>query len=179
VRHQRRDALHKLTAALAKEHGTVVVERLNLPGMLRNRRLARALADSGIGEIRRQLNYKTAWYGGRMVTAHPFYPSSKTCSRCCWVKAKLSLGERRFVCERCGVILDRDHNAALNLARLAEPVAGSAPETLNARGGEQKTGASASAAAIEAGTEQPARPVAVSEPTGLTGGRLLAGHDAH
>ncbi len=173
VRNQRCDALHKLTTALTKEHGTVVVERLHVAGMLRNRRLARALADTGMAEIRRQLTYKVTWYGSRLVEAGPFYPSSKTCSQCGWVKAKLSLGERRFVCESCGVILDRDFNAALNLARLAEQVAGSAPETQNARGGECKTGASAPAAACEAGTELPALSASVSEPTGLTGGRVL------
>jgi putative transposase len=65
----RRDALHKLTTTLATEHGTVVVEQLNVAGMLRNRRLARAIADSGLGEVRRLLAYKTVWYGSRLVTA--------------------------------------------------------------------------------------------------------------
>jgi putative transposase len=162
-----------LTTALVKEHGTIVVERLNLAGMIRNRRMARALSDAAMGEIRNQLTYKTAWYGSRLVTADPFYPSSKTCSRCGWVKAKLSLGDRRFVCERCHVNLDRDDNAARNLARLAEPVTGSAPGTLTARGGERRTGASALAAAREKGTEPPARPASVSEPTGRTGGRIM------
>ena len=155
VRHQRTDALHKLTTALAKEYGTIVVERLHLAGISRNRRLARALADSGIGQIRRQLTYKAPWYGSRVVVAHHLFPSSKTCSRCGWVKAMLSLGERTFRCSRCGLVLDRDYNAALNLARLAEPVGCSARQTVNARGGERKTEASAAAAACEAGTELP------------------------
>src|SRR5829696_7392605 len=73
----RRDAIHKLTAALATGHGTVVVEQLNVAGMVRNRRLARALSDSGLAELRRQLSYKTAWYGSRLVVADRFYPSSK------------------------------------------------------------------------------------------------------
>jgi putative transposase len=155
VRNQRSDRLHKLTSALAKEYGTVVVEDLRLAGIQRNKRLSRALADTGMAQIRRQLSYKTSWCGGRLVTADRFYPSSKTCSQCGWVKAKLSLGERTFACASCGLILDRDHNAALNLARLVEPVAGSAPETLTARRGERKTEACASAAAYEAGTELP------------------------
>ena len=155
VRNQRSDRLHKLTSALAKEYGTVVVEHLRLAGIQRNKRLSRALADTGMAQIRRQLSYKTRWNGGRLVTADPFYASSKTCSQCGRVKAKLSLGERTFTCECCGLILDRDLNAALNLARLFEPVAGSAPETLTARGGERKTEACASAAAYEAGTELP------------------------
>jgi len=82
----RRDALHKLTTTLATEHGIVVVEQLNVAGMLRNRRLARAVADSGFGEVRRLLGYKTVWYGSRLVVADPFYPSSKLCSACGWVK---------------------------------------------------------------------------------------------
>jgi putative transposase len=137
----RRDTIHKLTTALATEHGTVVVEQLNLAGMMRNRSLARALSDSGIAEIRRQLSYKTTWYGSRMVVADPFYPSSKTCSACGWVKAKLTLAERMFRCEACGLSIDRDQNAASNLAALVEVtdertaeavVAGSRPETENA-----------------------------------------------
>jgi putative transposase len=87
----RRDALHHLTSALATTYETVVVERLNVAGMLKNRRLARQLADAGFGELRRQLGYKTAWAGGTLVLADTFFPSSKTCSGCGHVKAKLPL----------------------------------------------------------------------------------------
>jgi putative transposase len=135
----RRDALHKLTTTLATKHGTVVVEQLNLAGMLRNRRLARALADSGLGEVRRLLGYKTVWYGSRLVVADPFYPSSKICSACGWVKAKLTLAERTFHCEACGLVLDRDLNAARNLAKLVQHVARSGRETQTARGADRKT----------------------------------------
>jgi putative transposase len=128
----RHDALHKLTTALATEHGTVVVEQLNVAGMLRNRRLARAVADAGLGEVRRLLDYKTIWYGSRLVAADPFFPSSKTCSACGWAKAKLTLTERTFRCEACGLILDRDVNAARNLAKLVQHVARSGRETRNA-----------------------------------------------
>jgi putative transposase len=69
--------MHKLTTSLATEHGIVVVEQLNMAGMLRNRRLARALADAGLAELRRQLGYKTTWYGSRLVVADRFFPSSK------------------------------------------------------------------------------------------------------
>jgi putative transposase len=119
----RRDALHKLTTTLATQHGTIVVEQLNLAGMARNRHLARALADAGLAELRRQLTYKTTWYGSRLVVADRFYPSSKTCSACGWVKAKLTLAERTFTCEACGLRLDRDLNAARGLATLAQYVA--------------------------------------------------------
>jgi IS605 OrfB family transposase len=135
----RRDALHKLTTRLATEYGTVVVEQLNLAGMVRNRRLARSLSDSGLAELRRQLTYKTTWYGSQLLVADRFYPSSKTCSACGWVKAKLTLAERSFACEACGLRLDRDLNAARNLAKLAQDVAQSGWETQNARGADRKT----------------------------------------
>jgi putative transposase len=136
----RRDALHKLATSLATEHGTVVVEHLNIAGLRRNHRLARALDDSGMGQLRRLLTYKTRWYGSRLVVADRFYPSSKTCSTCGWVKAKLNLSERTFNCEPCGLSLDRDLNAARNLARLAQHVAQSGWETRNARGVDVRPG---------------------------------------
>jgi putative transposase len=134
----RRDALHKLTTSLATQHGTVVVEQLNVAGMVRNRRLARAISDTGMALLRRQLAYKSTWYGSRLVVADRFYPSSKTCSGCGWVKAKLPLAERTFCCEACGLQMDRDLNAARNLAKLTEFVAQSGWETPNARGADRK-----------------------------------------
>jgi putative transposase len=125
----RRDALHKLTTSLATQHGTVVIEQLNVAGLLRNRRLARAIADTGMAELRRLLGYKAIWYGTRLVVADQFYPSSKTCSGCGWVKAKLTLAERTFSCEACGLRIDRDLNAARNLAKLVQSVAQSGWET--------------------------------------------------
>jgi IS605 OrfB family transposase len=139
VANLRRDGLHKLTSRLAREHGTVVVEDLNVAGMLRNRGLARHIADAGFAEIRRQLIYKTEWNGGRLVTADRWYPSSKTCSGCGAVKAKLALSDREYTCEACGLIIDRDHNASLNLAALAAEFdpAGSGPAA--GRGADRKT----------------------------------------
>lgn len=124
----RRDAWHKLTTRLAKTFGTVVVETLHVEGLKRNRRLARALADAALGNLRQQLRYKCSWSGSVLITADSFYPSSKRCSRCGAVKATLPLWERTFRCDSCGFILDRDENAARNLAALAA-VAGSGPET--------------------------------------------------
>lgn len=152
----RRDAIHKLTTALAKGHGIVVVEQLNVAGMVRNRRLARALSDSSLAELRRQLTYKTTWYGSRLVVVDRFYPSSKTCSACGWVKAKLTLGERTFVCETCGQVIDRDLNAARNLAKQVDHVARSGRETRNARGVDVRPGpAGLTMSKREAGTESP------------------------
>jgi putative transposase len=136
VAHQRRDGLHKLTTRLAKSHEVAVVEDLHVAGMVRNRRLARAVADTGMAEIRRQLTYKTTWYGSRLVVADRWYPSSKTCSGCGWRNPSLTLSDRTFTCQSCGLVADRDHNAAVNLSHL---VAASTSETENARGADRKT----------------------------------------
>jgi putative transposase len=130
VQRVREDALHKATTALARRYETVVVEDLNVAGMTRNRRLARAVCDQGFGQARRMLAYKTQWNGGTLIVADRFYPSSKTCSACGTVKAKLSLAERTFRCERCGYTADRDANAARNLLKLAA----SGAESINASG---------------------------------------------
>ncbi|MDQ2760605.1 MAG: transposase, partial [Actinomycetota bacterium] len=86
-----------------------------------------------LAEIRRQLAYKTAWHDGTLIGAPTFYPSSKTCSNCQAVKAKLPLAERTYRCEHCGLVLDRDLNAALNLKALTQHVAPSGGETINAQ----------------------------------------------
>ncbi|WP_327094386.1 IS607 family element RNA-guided endonuclease TnpB [Nocardia vinacea] len=136
VTHLRRDGLHKLTTRLAAEYGTVVVEDLNVTGMVGNRRLARFISDAGFATIRRLLDYKTRWNGGHLLIADRWYPSSKTCSSCQTVKPKLSLAERTFTCDVCGLSLDRDLNAALNLEQY---VARSGRETVNGRGADRKT----------------------------------------
>lgn len=120
VANLRKDAIHKLTTGLAAMYGTVVVEDLNVAGMLGNRRLARHISDAGFGEIRRQLDYKTAWGGGRLTVADRWFPSSKTCSACGTVRPKLSLGTRVFTCVRCGLVIDRDLNASLNLRQYVD-----------------------------------------------------------
>ncbi|MGW5480798.1 IS607 family element RNA-guided endonuclease TnpB [Streptomyces sp. NPDC004008] len=148
VANLRADALHKLTTAVAAEYGTVVVEDLNVAGMLRNRRLARRIADAGFGEIRHQLTYKTSQrHGTRTITADRWYPSSKTCSGCGGVKAKLPLHVRTYHCDACGLVIDRDDNAARNLVALAAAsttgtgVAGDRDTTQvsKPRGADQKT----------------------------------------
>jgi putative transposase len=118
---------------LADTYGTIVMERLHLVGLMKNRRLARRLADASLGTLRRQLAYKTIWTGSALIEAGRFFPSSKICSGCGHVKAKLPLSERGYRCDCCGMVLDRDVNAARNLAMLVAPsangVAGSGPET--------------------------------------------------
>jgi putative transposase len=115
----RADTLHKATSQLASRYETVVAEDLNVAGMFRNRRLARAIADQGFGQAWRMLGYKTTWHGGTLLTAGRWYPSSKMCSGCGAVKAKLPLSQRTYRCEACGLVLDRDINAARNLLKLA------------------------------------------------------------
>jgi putative transposase len=119
VTHIRKDATHKLTTHLVKHHALVAIEDLHVSGMLKNHKLAQAVADSNFGEIRRQLTYKAELYGTCLVVIDRFYPSSKTCSSCGYVKPVLALQERTYVCEDCGMVLDRDHNAAFNLLRQA------------------------------------------------------------
>lgn len=122
VANARTDGLHQLSTRLVAEFDTIVIENLNVSGMMRNRRLARRIADVGMTELRRQLGYKTTWYGRELVVADRWFPSSKTCNDCGAVKTKLRLSERTFVCGQCGVVLDRDANAARNLAALAGDV---------------------------------------------------------
>lgn len=119
VAHLRADAPHKLTTTITSEYGTVVVEDLNVAGMLRDRRLARKTADAGFGEIRRQITYKTRWNGCRTVVASRWYPSSKTCSDRGAVKAKPPPHVRVLDRDCCPLVMDRDENAARNPAALA------------------------------------------------------------
>ena len=113
----RQDTLHKLTAALARDYGHVVIEDLNVKGMLRNRKLARAIADVGLHELRRQLAYKAEVEKTAVTVADRWYPSSKTCSGCGAAKTTLSLSVREYACPACGLVKDRDWNAACNLER--------------------------------------------------------------
>ena len=131
VANQRRNTLHQVTTALAKTKSVIVIEDLNVSGMLKNHHLAQSIADVGFYEFKRQLVYKAQWYGSRVILADRWEPSSQTCSGCSWMAKDLTLADRTFHCEQCGLVLDRDLNAAINLAKLA----GSLPDSLNACGG--------------------------------------------
>ena len=122
----RKDALHKATSALVartkpdeQRPAVIVLEDLNIGGMLKNRKLSRAVADVGMYEFRRQIEYKAAFAGVQVKVVSRWYPSSKTCSGCGWIHEDLTLADRVFCCQQCGVVLDRDENAALNLAASA------------------------------------------------------------
>jgi putative transposase len=134
VAHQRADTVHQLTTRLAKTKSVSVIADLNVAGMLTNHHLAQAIADVGFYEFKRQLLYKAAWYGARVVVADRWYPSSKTCSGCGWVDEDQRLSDRTFRCRNpqgaCGLVLERDLNAAINLCKLA----GSSSDRQNACG---------------------------------------------
>lgn len=138
----RDDVLHKATTELAKRFETVVLEDLNVAGMkrkggARKKGLNRVIGEASLSKIRQMLEYKTLWNGGQVVTVDRFYPSSKTCSGCGSVKAKLLLSERTYCCEGCGIIVDRDLNTSINLAKAgralvsARGVAGKTKDSLS------------------------------------------------
>jgi putative transposase len=115
----RKDTLHKMTTTLAKTKRVVGIEDLNVSGMMKNRCLARSIADLGLFELRRQLSYKGMWYSCKIVPVDRFFPSSKTCSVCGEIKEDLTLADREWDCVGCGVHHDRDHNASVNLENVA------------------------------------------------------------
>jgi len=133
IKNLRRDFRHKLTTWMAKNFSVIVMEDLNVRGMMKNHHLARHITDVGWGDFRRALEYKAKWYGSRIHFADRFFPSSKMCSRCGAIKESLELKDRQLVCENCGYVIDRDLNAAINLRNL---VAANQAETLNACGEE-------------------------------------------
>ena len=157
VANQRGDAIHKATTWLTQTYSEISIEDLNVAGMVKNHHLAKAIMDASFGEFRRQLEYKTARTGARLHVVDRWFASSKTCSNCGRVKAKLSLSERVFHCDGCGLVIDRDLNAAINIK-----VAGSAPETVNAhRGAVSRSGQPGRATQVPVKCEPSVRPGAV------------------
>ncbi|WP_312875105.1 RNA-guided endonuclease TnpB family protein [Allocatelliglobosispora scoriae] len=120
VRTVRQRFLHHVSNQLVKTHDRLALETLNITGMLRTHRLAAAIADAAWAELARQVTYKQAWHGGRVVLVDRWYPSTKTCSACRTITPAMPLGQRVSTCGTCGYRADRDHNAAVNLAVWAE-----------------------------------------------------------
>ena len=123
----RNDNHHKATTAIAKSFGRVVVETVNVSGMMRNRKLARAIADAGMSGFLTKLEYKCVWYGAEFVKADRWFPSSKLCAHCGWKNDDLTLSDREWWCGGCGALNERDYNAAVNLENwpgLSFPVSG-------------------------------------------------------
>ena len=109
---------HQTTNTIVKtKPSRVVMETLNIKGMMKNRHLSKAISKQCLYEFKRQLQYKCEFNGIEFIEADKWYPSSKTCSECGHIKQKLSLSERTYICENCGCIIDRDYNASINLSR--------------------------------------------------------------
>lgn len=158
IANARKNLIHETTSMLTKNYDRIVVEDLNVKGMLANHSLAKHISDAGWGEFVRQLEYKAPWYGSTVVRADRFYPSSRTCSSCGAVKAKLPLEIRTYHCEACGLTLDRDLNAAINLARWTSQATSAGTSSVAGRGGEvrpERQKRAVEAHSDEASTETP------------------------
>src|SRR5258708_919943 len=116
---QRQDALHKMSTHVTRTYAVIGLEDLNTKGMLANHCLAQAVSDASFFEVKRQLLYKAEQSGGSVQLVDRWYASSKTCSRCGWKNADLTLAERVFMCQDCGLVIDRDLNAAINIRKEA------------------------------------------------------------
>lgn len=111
----RKDHLHKYSRKIVNENAIIVFEDLNIKGMLKNHKLSKAISDSSWSELVRMTSYKAEKSGSIVLKADRFFPSSKLCSHCGAIKHRIGLDEREFICEHCGLVIDRDHNAALNI----------------------------------------------------------------
>ena len=119
IANQRRDHIHKMTTYLTREFEFIALEDLNVAGLLSNHRLAMSISDASWGEIVRQIEYKASQYGGVVQKVDRFFPSSKLCSKCGHRNSELKLKDRTYVCinPTCGITIDRDLNAALNILK--------------------------------------------------------------
>ena len=152
----RSNTLHQITSELAKTKPFMAIEDLHVAGLLRNHNLAQAISDVGFHEFKRQLEYKTVWYGSELVAIDRWFPSSKTCSRCGQIDSDQTLGDRLYVCA-CGLELDRDHNAAINILNKALHTASSAG--IHACGDHVRPASNSAGRIAEAGTKHQIDPV--------------------
>ena len=117
IRNKRKDFVNKLSTKIINNHDIICIEDLNIKGMLKNHKLAKSISDVSWSEFVRQLEYKANWYRRKIIKVPTFYPSSKTCSSCGNIKETLTLSERIYLCECCGLEIDRDYNASINILR--------------------------------------------------------------
>ena len=117
VANTRRHLVHQVSKALVTRAQVLALEDLNVAGMVRNRHLAKSISDAAMGELSRQILYKAKWHGVEVRMVDRFFPSSKTCSGCGEIKRDLDLSQRTYFCNVCDLAIDRDLNAAINLAR--------------------------------------------------------------
>jgi putative transposase len=142
IANRRRSFLHEVSSQLVKTHDRLCLEDLAVANLLGNRQLARAISDAAWTELARQLGYKAAWYGTELVVCDRWFPSTRTCSQCGRVAPRMKLSERVFCCHGCGLIADRDCNAAANLAAWAEAASMAATWAPDRRAGGRVTNAS-------------------------------------
>lgn len=124
IKNIRKDFQHKTTHDMITKYDGFIMEDLNIEGMMKNHCLSKAIADVGWYEFKRQLKYKSEWKGKKVVEIGRFEPSSKTCSDCGWINKDLELNDREFVCKECGITLDRDLNAAINIKKMGMKTVG-------------------------------------------------------
>ena len=117
IRNKRNDFINKLSSDIIDNHDIICIEDLNIKGMLKNHKLAKSISDVSWSEFIKQLEYKANWYRRIIVKIPTFYPSSKTCSSCGNVKETLKLSERIYKCSNCGLEIDRDYNASINILK--------------------------------------------------------------
>lgn len=115
INNKKTNFLHNITTKIICENQTIILEDLNVKGMMQNHKLAKSIQELGLRELIRQLEYKAKWYNRELIFVDRFYPSSKTCSRCGNVKQDLTLKDRTYICSECGLEIDRDYNASLNI----------------------------------------------------------------
>jgi putative transposase len=161
--------LHQLSSSLARTKPVIVLEDLHVRGMQYNRHLALSISDAGFGELRRQVAYKSDWYGARLVVADRYFPSTQLCSHCGCLNGQTrgfsGLSRRTFACRACGVLLDRDTNAASNLRAYGLRELGIAPLPVDRRevtpDGEEGSGSTPRLRAKPASAKQEASGPAV------------------
>lgn len=115
IRNCKLNYLHEISNSLLDENQIIVMEDLNVKGMVKNHKLAESISEMNFGEFRRMLEYKALWYGRNIVYVDRFYPSSKKCNHCGYINKNLKLSDRQWICPQCGNIIERDYNAALNI----------------------------------------------------------------
>jgi putative transposase len=142
IANKRRSFLHEVSSQLVKTHDRLCLEDLAVANLLGNRLLARAISDAAWNELARQLDYKAVWFGAELVVCNRWLPSTRTCSQCGRVAPPMKLGERVFCCQGCGLVVDRDCNAAANLAAWAEVASMAAAQAPDRQAGGRMTNAS-------------------------------------
>lgn len=115
IKNKKQDYLHNITTKIVSENQIICLEDLNVSGMMKNHKLAKAIQELGLYEMRRQIEYKAKWYGREVIFVSRWFTSSKMCSCCGNIKHDLKLSDREYVCENCGLVIDRDENAAINI----------------------------------------------------------------